>query len=617
MENQTHIPTTSDPALAPPAPVGTAPPISFTTHRFPAWMDRHHTWITSVVAIITLVTLLCLGWAARTVQDRLIQSSGHSLVQAATDAASKLNMMILERYGDIQMLSTAPVARGQNPEALTKYLRELMNTNSAYRWIGVTDSHGRIIATTDTSSTSLDRSQNHWFQLARTITGVRILDAQVSDEFGGNSTITLLAPLHGPDGRFLGAIAAVVGVPSLMHILDDTMQVLKNIEWTEESHIEYQLLNEHGDLIADSTLRQEGALNLKQLGLPSATLVGTNARGFVEETHLRRGTSVITAYAQLTIAHADPTIRWGILVRVDRDSILAPVRVFLWKLSVLTILILLPLLGLVMGMVKALHEEWHTAKRESQRAIEAETALKKRTEALQALIVAAQTLSAQQDPDELLHQLLHFAKENTGACFAALGIFDDNRREALRFLTIGVDDAAGRAIRTLPFEQRTQESPGQEDGVLRLPHLSEPWAALGFPADHAPMTSFLGVSIRCHGQFFGRLSLANKVTPQGLATDFSELDEQVVLTLAAQAGTAIQNLQLLHDSKEQARHDSLTGLLNHSAILTALAQELPRAERSRHHVAILIADLDHFKRVNDTYGHPIGDIVLRDRAASP
>ncbi|HEY6288255.1 MAG TPA: cache domain-containing protein, partial [Nitrospiraceae bacterium] len=289
-------------------------------------MERHQTWIAFVVAVMTLVALLGMGWAAYTVQHGLIQSSGHSLVQAATDAASKLDMMILERYRDIQLLSTAPITQGQNPEALTKYLRELVHAYPAYRWIGVTDSRGRIIAATDTATTSLDRSQSHWFQLARTVTDVRILDAQVSDESGGTSAITVIAPLRSPDGRFLGAIVAIVGVPSLMHILDDTMQVLKNIEWTEESHIEYQLLNEKGDLIADSTLRQEGNINLKQLGLPSATLVGMNARGFVQETHLRRGISVITAYAQVTIAHADPALRWGILIRVDRDSILAPIR---------------------------------------------------------------------------------------------------------------------------------------------------------------------------------------------------------------------------------------------------------------------------------------------------
>ena len=615
MENQTHVAATPDPATVSPAPASTMPPISFTTDRFPAWMDRHHTWIVSVVAVMSLITLLCLGWAAYTVQHGLIQSSGHSLVQAATDAASKLDMMILERYGDIQLLSSAPMAQGQNPEALTTYLRELVHAHPAYRWIGVTDSRGKIIATTDTSNTSFDRSQRHWFQLARTITGVRILDAQVSEESGGTSAITVIAPLRSPDGRFLGAIAAVVGIPSLMNILDDTMQVLKNIEWTEESHIEYQLLNEKGDLIADSTLHERPCnLNLKQLGLPSAALVEINTRGFVEETHLCRGASVITAYAQLTIAHADPVLRWGILIRVDRDSILTPIRSFLWKLSFLTILILLPLLGLVLGMIKALHAEWGTAKREFQRATDAETALKKRTEALHALVVAAQTLSAQQDLDGLLHQLLHLAKENTGARYAALGVDNDNTREAIQFLTAGIDDAAAHAIRTLPLEQGSRESLGQEDGALRLAHLTKHWATLGFSADHAPMTSFLGVSIRSHGQFFGRLSLANKTTASGLATDFSELDEQVVLTLAAQAGTAIQNLQLLHDSKEQARHDSLTGLLNHSTTLTILTQELSRAERSHHPVALLIADLDHFKRVNDTYGHPVGDVVIRETA---
>jgi hypothetical protein len=100
----------------------------------------------------------------------------------------------------------------------------------------------------------------------------------VSEESGGTLAITIIAPLRSLDGRFLGAIAAVVGIPSLMHVLDDTIQVLKNIEWTEASHIEYQLLNEKGDLIGDSTMRQDGNFNLKQLGLPSSTLAGLRRR---------------------------------------------------------------------------------------------------------------------------------------------------------------------------------------------------------------------------------------------------------------------------------------------------------------------------------------------------
>src|ERR1700704_3631426 len=101
MENQNHLAATSDSARISPVLVSTAVPISFTTDRFPAWMERHQTWIAFVVAVMTLVALLGMGWAAYSVQQGLIQSSGHSLVQAATDAASKLDMMILERYRDI------------------------------------------------------------------------------------------------------------------------------------------------------------------------------------------------------------------------------------------------------------------------------------------------------------------------------------------------------------------------------------------------------------------------------------------------------------------------------------------------------------------------------------
>ena len=613
MTPQTPITTTPDATGVPPASDSTPPLISITTDQFPAWMKSHPTrWIVSVAVVIALVTLLCLGWTAYTVQHGLIQSSGQRLAQAATDAAAKLDMMILERYRDIQLLSTTPMVKGQNPEALTAYLRELVRAYPAYRWIGVTDSRGRIISTSDPSSISSDQGQLLRFQQARTLTDARIFDAQVSEQLTDTLAITLIAPLRSSDGKFLGAISAIVGVPSLMTILDGTIQQLKNSEWTEQSKVEYQVINEKGELIADSTHRAQG--NLKQLGLSSATLVGSQARGFVQETDHRGGTSVITGYAQVSIPHAVPITRWGILIHIDEDNLLAPIRSFLRELSVLAVLILLPLLGLVLGMIKTLHEEWSSTKREFERAADAEMALKRRTEALHSLVVAAQKLASQQDLDELLHQLLHLAKENTGARYAALGVYNGNPHVAIQFLTAGNDDGAARAIRLFPFEQLSRESMGQGNKVHRLPDMTAHWASVELLEDRPALTSFLGVPIRYHDQCFGHLSLANKVSPHGLAESFSELDEQVMLTLASQASTAIQNLQLLHESKEQANHDSLTGLLNHSTTLTALTQELSRAERSHQPLAVLIADLDHFKQVNDTYGHLIGDIVLREAA---
>ncbi|HTQ56094.1 MAG TPA: two-component regulator propeller domain-containing protein [Bryobacteraceae bacterium] len=65
---------------------------------------------------------------------------------------------------------------------------------------------------------------------------------------------------------------------------------------------------------------------------------------------------------------------------------------------------------------------------------------------------------------------------------------------------------------------------------------------------------------------------------------------------------------------QQATHDFLTGLLNREAILRVLEQAMIQARRQNSHLAVLLADLDHFKAINDTYGHLAGDDVLREFA---
>jgi diguanylate cyclase (GGDEF)-like protein len=81
-----------------------------------------------------------------------------------------------------------------------------------------------------------------------------------------------------------------------------------------------------------------------------------------------------------------------------------------------------------------------------------------------------------------------------------------------------------------------------------------------------------------------------------------------VLDLQQQLMEARESLRL------QATHDHLTGLLNRGAILESLNNELARVSREQQPIALLMADLDRFKAINDTYGHQSGDAVLREAA---
>ncbi|GGB49790.1 hypothetical protein GCM10011316_22380 [Roseibium aquae] len=109
---------------------------------------------------------------------------------------------------------------------------------------------------------------------------------------------------------------------------------------------------------------------------------------------------------------------------------------------------------------------------------------------------------------------------------------------------------------------------------------------------------------------------------------YRDLHHETFLQIAGQVSVIIEKsllYQQLYDLngqlveahkklKDQAMHDGLTGILNRSAIMELLEAELSKARRKDHGVAVIMADIDHFKSVNDTHGHLGGDAVLREVA---
>ena len=85
----------------------------------------------------------------------------------------------------------------------------------------------------------------------------------------------------------------------------------------------------------------------------------------------------------------------------------------------------------------------------------------------------------------------------------------------------------------------------------------------------------------------------------------------ILNTIAAQAAIALENARLFAETEQLSRTDALTGIANRRQLFEVGAHEMNRARRFGHPFSVLMFDIDHFKQVNDAYGHAVGDQVLQ------
>ena len=120
------------------------------------------------------------------------------------------------------------------------------------------------------------------------------------------------------------------------------------------------------------------------------------------------------------------------------------------------------------------------------------------------------------------------------------------------------------------------------------------------------MESLLVLPLIAADETIGTFTLAAHA-PRRFGKDKREL----LGVLANQVAVSTANAQLYRAMEEMATTDGLTGLVNHRTFQERFADLLARAERQHQTVSLLLTDIDHFKKVNDTHGHPVGDIVLK------
>ena len=154
-----------------------------------------------------------------------------------------------------------------------------------------------------------------------------------------------------------------------------------------------------------------------------------------------------------------------------------------------------------------------------------------------ALVEAGIAITSELSLDAVLQTLIRIAAGLTDARYSALGVIDRSGRELERFVTFGVDDETRAAIGDLPRGRGILRVLIDDARPLRLDDLTRDPRSVGFPPNHPPMKSFLGVPVMTRGVAFGNLYLAEKQT----AARFSEEDEEIITLLAAQAAVAIEN----------------------------------------------------------------------------
>ena len=92
---------------------------------------------------------------------------------------------------------------------------------------------------------------------------------------------------------------------------------------------------------------------------------------------------------------------------------------------------------------------------------------------------------------------------------------------------------------------------------------------------------------------------------------FGETVRPTLEVLASHVAVSLANARMLKRLEEMATTDGLTGLFNKRALIEVAAQKIKSSTRFKKPLSVLVCDIDHFKKVNDTYGHDVGDIVIR------